>query len=812
MQASVSSNSSRILDLDEIAGEAVGGKAEGLSQLRAMGLRVPAGFVILGATPESLPADLDDRYRALGAGPVAIRSSALDEDGAGASWAGQYETLLDVEGEEAVREAVTRCLQSLSSDRAAAYRDERERPEENEMCVVVQRMVDAKAAGVLFSVDPVSSRRAHVVIDAVEGLGEALVSGEATPDHYVLSRSGETLRFDLIADMPIIDDATRRDLVREALAAEDERGEPLDLEWAVDEAGVIWWLQARPITTLVADLNELDTPLQEPDHVFTRCNVGEMFPGACTPLSFSFTARGIDVGMQMMHKRIGIQKEIHPYLNTLGMFYGHLFINLTTMSDTATQALGSSAEQMCLSICGRRIDEPKIKAKAPPPLRERIPNGLRYVRYLFSQKSARAGLKSLLAGLRFQPASDSALDQWRAIDERFDAIFHAMDYHLISSAGAGALAPTLLGIISKGEDPTEAHHAQVAALLAGAKNVESADIAAGAKRVLDQIVLQQDAVERFADVDDQAALAWLRDDNSGSASREFARYLARHGHRAIKELELRQKEWREDPLPLVSSLQASARARLQSRAEGKPSRAVEEGPHDPTAASSLPIRWLAKLAHQTVRSREETKSGLVAVTVRFKEGYRELARRMAAEESIADEDLVFFLTHDELGYLLRGEAPGLSKLASERRDIFPRQASLSFPEVFAGEPEPVDLDRLADPGSKSVKGAPVSRGVVAGVARVVSSPEEAEALREGEILIAPITDVGWTPYFSMIAGLVTDVGSAVSHGAVVAREFGLPAVVNTLVATRVFETGDCIVLDGDRGVVRLQGPEDEPSG
>ena len=209
-----------------------------------------------------------------------------------------------------------------------------------------------------------------------------------------------------------------------------------------------------------------------------------------------------------------------------------------------------------------------------------------------------------------------------------------------------------------------------------------------------------------------------------------------------------------------------------------------------------------------MRSREETKSGLVAVTTRFKEGYRKLARLAVGEGFLPDLDAVFFLTHAELGQLFEGKDQDLAAVALARRSVFDRQAALVFAEIFLGEPVPVAPGLPSDFEGSAVTGTSVSRGRVVGIVRVVRTPGEAESLEEGEILIAPITDVGWTPYFSMIAGLVTNTGSAVSHGAVVAREFGLPAIVNTRFATEVFKSGDRVLLDADMGVVRLAGPDD----
>jgi phosphohistidine swiveling domain-containing protein len=800
-----------ILRLEDVGGEPVGGKAAGLARLIHMGLPVPAGFVIVGAQPGALPEDLAEHYRGLSPDgldiAVAVRSSAIGEDSAGASFAGQYETVLDVRGESALREAVDRCLRSLGSERAVAYQVEHAADvtgdEPIAMSVVVQRMAPARSAGVLFTADPVSGRRGRAVIDAVPGIGESLVAGQATPDHYELDRGGATVHVDLVGATPLLSEAERASLLEVALEAEKREGTPLDLEWAIDAGGAIHWLQARPITHLPADPNELDTPLPNPTHVFTRCNIGEMFPGVCTPLSYSFTAWSVDVGMQMMHQRIGIQHEILPDFRFVIMHGGHLFLNLTTMSETATHALGSSADQLALSICGRPVTELKIEGSTPPPAPRRILNGLRYIRYLFGRGHARAAMQGLVESLHF-PEHESAEQTWRGIDARFSAIYLAMDHHLVSSASSGVLTTTLLSVLAGGDPPLDEHHAEVARLLAEAGGVESADIAAGAERIQARLFAVPDVRERFTEASPAEALEWLRSDDSGDAGRELELYLERHGHRAIKELELRQVEWSEDPTPLIKSLQAALRQ--PQRTSDTSVAASTSAEPEPLRAYGRLMRRLIRMARQAVRCREETKSGLVMVTTLFKRAYRRLGRQLVDEGLLPDADCIFFLTHAELGRLAAGEDDALGERAVARRNTFDHQDAQSYPDVFQGEPEPLrpaDLLReLEDANDGAVSGASVSRGRVVGRVRVVSNLDEAEALESGEILVAPITDVGWTPYFGIIAGLVTDVGSAVSHGAVVAREYGLPAVVNTRVGTLVFQTGDRVLLDGDRGIVR----------
>ncbi len=786
------------IPLETIGDQAVGGKAEGLARLVREGYNVPRGFVIVGASSESLPEDLHAHYDRIGGGRVAVRSSATGEDSSEASFAGQYETVLNVEGAQALQAAIQACLRSVEAETAVAYRDGRTDHGGVTMNVVVQQMVDARAAGVLFTVNPVNARRDQVVIDSVPGPGEALVSGQTTPDHWLLSKDGLVIDRELQGAVPTLTENAIQELLEGALRAEVQYGAPLDMEWAIDRGEKLHWLQARPITQLPADPNELDTT-PAVGAVYTWANIGEMMPGAVTPLTYSVTGRGIDIGMQRWYRRIGSEVPEDDGMRYVAMFFGHLFLNLTTMAALAADVAGSTKAQMCLALCGRDIEE--LDEPEPASAIRRATNGVRYFGVLLSARKYGRVLDKLKLSLSL-PTVEGARAYYHAIDEMLPVVWEAYELHLMSSAASGALSPILLGIVAKGEEPTTAHHAELAHMLAGATNVESADIAAGAERILDRLCEDSRAGTRFAEAEPESARAWLQSPDSGEAGAEFARYLERHGHRAVRELELRQKEWAADPSPVITSLQSGLRARLRQTTQARTAPTSDVATH---ADDKHPIlRRLMPLAHGAVRCREHTKSGLVAVTTHFKHAYRALGSRLAREGLLPDEDAVFFLTHEELGELVHGRH-SLAEVAVARRKVNDYQMPLHFPQVFTKRPEPLTLAHITSDDSALV-GKPVSRGVVTGKARVVDTLEQAVALEAGEILIAPITDVGWTPYFSLIAGLATDVGSAVSHGAVVAREYGLPAVVDLRVATSRFRTGDIVVLDGDRGTLALAEP------
>jgi rifampicin phosphotransferase len=229
---------------------------------------------------------------------------------------------------------------------------------------------------------------------------------------------------------------------------------------------------------------------------------------------------------------------------------------------------------------------------------------------------------------------------------------------------------------------------------------------------------------------------------------------------------------------------------------------MREAPRAPSPAPPVPraLAPLVSLAHAAVRSRERTKSLLIEITAELRDAYRDLAEVLVRQGCLHDQDLVFFFTHDELGAFCQRPSERDVARAVARRLGHDYRMSCEFPVVWVGNCEP--LPRVFEVGHGEAVGRPVSPGHVEGRACVARTLAEAAAVRPGDILITPITDVGWTPYFAVIGGLATDVGSAVSHGAVVAREYGIPAAVGFGDATRRFRTGDRVLLDGTRGVLR----------
>ncbi|MEM9254660.1 MAG: PEP/pyruvate-binding domain-containing protein [Pseudomonadota bacterium] len=783
----------RIISLEDIDNQAVGGKAFGLARLQSMGLDVPAAFVLSHARRDDYPVELEQQFQGLGAGPVAVRSSAAGEDGADASFAGQYESVLNVEGMDALKAAINHCVECAGSDRADSYRQAREQADEGAMHLVIQSMVDARCAGVVFTADPVSARRDVAVVDVVAGLGEALVSGEATPDHYEIDAEGVVLLAQKASPDALLSDDELKKIVAEARSASAVEGVPLDLEWAIDQAGHLFWLQARPITTLPADLNEFDTPLPRPDDVLTISNVSEMMPGAVCPLTGSFTGWSIDYGLQHMQVTIGARERIDRNWQITAWAFGHLFLNLTGNIVMASGVLGSTAEQTAQTLCGRIV--PELKELPAQPLWRQVGNTLRLLRYAFKAPKVVDNFGEELAQFRI-PQRDSSAAQWAELAPRLTFFEHAMAVHIQSSALSGFLSSIVENMVSgRANDSTAQEQGEAVRLLAGATEVESAVMLEQLDELVALVAQHPDAQSEFAQRSPADALSWLRQQEPLSGS--LQRFLQQHGHRGYRELCMRDPAWVDDPEPLVQSMQAAVTARLKGAAPQ-----AARTPEIDWAGLSRGLRWALPKAHNAIRRREHTKSQLVDVAHRYKCAFRRLGGLLETEGALPEADLVFFFSVDELRRFVAAPNPEAVEQARLRREALAFQQRLSFGEIAVGHPQPIQA-AVTQSSDGKLQGRPASSGSVEGTVRVAHTLAEAAELQAGEILVTPITDIGWTPYFSMIGGLVTDLGSSVSHGAVIAREYGLPCVVNTLNGTLQLKTGDRVRVDGDSGSVEL---------
>lgn len=441
------SSTKKILPLSNINDEEVGGKAKGLNKLLKCGLNVPEGFVILpGEKPEKID-EIKYYYSKLGNGKVAIRSSAIGEDSEEFSHAGQYKTFLNVEGIENVHKAVINCIESVSSNRVEKYSENLSQNRENKIAVVVQRMVNPSVSGVIFTLDP-STGEEKILINAIKGEGEALVSGKAKPDLYVLSREGKIIMKEFSGEKAVLSELQIKNLVEEALYAEKELGRALDMEWAIDKEGNLFWLQARPITTInKITINELDTPVDDSNTLFTRANVGEMLPGAVTPLTISVFVKAIDIGLKWMYEKVGVYRKNEPGRYVVH-FYNHLFFNLTKMYKIARCILGTSKDSFEINILGKTLDDTTLDPPIAFP--KRFVNSIKYFGFISKHKKALKKLEKTAREFRINidlPTSEL----YKEIDRNLDFYNKTWYRHYIVSSNSGMMNGALVGFISGGK-------------------------------------------------------------------------------------------------------------------------------------------------------------------------------------------------------------------------------------------------------------------------------------------------------------------------------------------------------------------------
>lgn len=781
---------------EEEAGR-VGGKARGLDFMQKRGYRIARGFVVTGLSScgEEELAGIREAFLALGVPRVSVRSSATNEDGGEFSNAGQYETRLNVD-EAGLAEAVRACLASLHGERAAAYSEAFLSSERAEMNLVVEEMIDACEAGVMFTRDP--GDRECVLIESVDGLGENLVSGQTAAYRYVIPRAG----FALAEEEGNLPEATLRQIYEEGLAIAAAFGCESDLEWAVDGEGRLFWLQLRPITTLdEGDLFEFDPKEELAGHLFTSRNVGEMLPGAVTPLSLSTSVLAIDYGIREMLHLVGCMRsadDMPEYSIILPLGY-HLFFDLSRIHEMSHSVILATPAAMNVSIMGEYYEPcPKPDGKHKN-LFVRLFNCGKFAKYLFSSKKAKAASERVAASLSFREC-ETAAELYAEITEKLPAMNEVLSYHYVCSSFSGSMNSALFMTLS-GEFPEkEDYQAFVSTILSDIDGIESADILRALREIAAVI---REGREDAATMSEEELLAYLHDPENEVAAELYRAFLKKHGHRSIKEAELRSRGWRDDEGALMRNLHTVLVGTLEE---------TERRPFDPKTLFARfgfmkrrSLAWIGTNARRAVCEREYSKSRIIKVIDKFKVQYRRLAALLVRDGLLPDEDAIYFLTHKEIGRLLNGET-SLRHRALSRRAIFPEAEELSYPDVSIGKPKPIEMHELAS--GEAIRGVPVSRGRVVGRARIVRSVSDAEQLTHGEIMVAAFTDIGWSPYYSLIGALVTEVGSALSHGAVVAREYCLPTVVNAKGATRLIKTGDPVLVDATRGTVTVLTEEE----
>ena len=762
----------------------VGGKAKGLDLLIRHHFKVPKGFVITDIDQIDEEA-VYQAFDAMNVGQVSVRSSASNEDQSGASNAGQYETCLFVDRRHLL-ESVQKCLDSLDSLRVQDYAQHFDLGK-GTMNIVVQEMIDSDKAGVLFTASP--NKGSDIMIEAVKGQGENLVSGQVSAHQYEISRKYyRSLSDDLLNESDI------QRLYEAGKQIRTTFGEEKDIEWAMKD-GELYLLQMRPITTEIIDIEEFDRDDDIRGHLFTKRNVGEMLPGAVTPLTLSTSVKAIDYGMRYMQCVAGLYES--PYdlepLRVISSISGHLFFDMDLLYKMHSRVGIANPQSMNLSIMGEYHDFPPVTAKYANPIVRGI-NSVKFLRYVMSGRGAMKKFANMLTKVKFVE-TNSYRELYKSIDANIAYLDESLIYHYASSAYSGSATSTLYMMVDKYFPDKKKYQSFLSHLLTNIPNIESADILS---RLQDLASMIKNQEPKAVDFRAEELLEYIK--SHAEIHSKYQEFLKHHGHRCIKEAEMRNKPWRKDEISLMNYLSSIIKSPMslvqkEEKIDYRKEFAFIKNPLLKAASINY-----AKKSRQGVVDRESTKSQLIKLIDLFKTQYARLSELLVADNLLPDTDLIYFLTHEEIGRLIEGEASLLPQ-AVRRRKAYAIQEELSFDDTYIGKPIADVFDLEQSDGV--LKGVPVSNGECEGVVRVVYSADDANQLQKGEIMVVRFTDVGWTPYYSIVNGLITEIGSSLSHGAVVAREYGLPTIVNVKGATKLLKNGDRIKMNASKGTIVL---------
>jgi rifampicin phosphotransferase len=811
---------------DEILGLASQPRVDDPAAFEAAAEKIHALFA-RAATPDDVAAEVRAAYDRLANAEgeaVAVRSSATAEDLPGASFAGQQETYLNVRGERALMGALKACWASLWTARAMAYRGRQSiAPASVSLAVVVQQMVPAEAAGTLFTADPVGGRRDRSVINAAWGLGEAVVGGEVAPDTLVVDKGSRRIISRETADKELmtiyteegtgqrsVPEARRREAVLddEAVAVlarygariEDHYGVPQDIEWAL-AGGKFFILQSRPITNLPpSPPGDVRWEPPFPGSAWWRRQVVENLPEPLSPL------------FDELYLREGLELSIDALMAFFGMTYLRL-------EDFADRPFFTTINGYAYSRANYKLNW----STTPAILRATIDE----FRILFGDEM------TTYWGEQALPSYLTKIERWRAVD-----LGTASDEQLLAGVRELALEDArywfACALMIGRAKLTDALLGRFLTLAAPNRSLTSGKFLRGFPsptvdaetelEVLADQVRASDELRALVTATPAASLPeTLRSTPTGRDwLAAFARYLDRYGHQ-VYNLDFVVPTQADDPLPVLLSLKAMVQQRRSDpRARQRALVADRATLVEETARSLDPLRrrlfrLLLGWAQRFGPDREQALFYMGAGWPTLRRLALEMGRRLTERGSLLTVEDVFFLETPEIEVAISAQTVDrvraeLANLARERRDLREVRKHLHPPPVVPPGHRvrfgPIDMSawetqRRNEPTGAVLRGFAVSPGRVSSPASVIRSPEDFSRMEPDTILVCPTTTPAWTPLFSHARGLVTDVGGVLAHGSIVAREYGIPAVLGTGIATTRIRSGQTIRVDGDAGTVTL---------
>ena len=815
--------------------------AEDASALERASAQIRVAFSA-GKMPEETEASIRAAYADFEDKPVAVRSSATAEDLPDLSFAGQQDTYLNVVGIEQLLAAVINCWASLWTARAIGYRIRNHiKHEEAALAVIVQEMIQSEASGVLFTANPLTGLRNEAVIDATLGLGEALVSGQVEPDHYVVNVLNHQIVNKTLGAKKIstrgktgggVEVIEENAEARQALSDEEilnvaaigqqiqkEYDFPQDIEWALAD-GKLYILQARAITSLFPVPEESFDPLI----VWFSFGAVQGLVGPMTPI-------GIDVGRHIFAgagKMFGAQIKANEE-NVLVPAGERLWIKI---SDVVRHPVGNRIiggalnfiEPSAGKILKSLIADPRIGAgRGKMNFRTArrmaifaIPVLGRFARNMLRPEKARAdfdaAIESHLSAKQIATGKDRferLMNVVTFMRERIGSVFQYLLPRFIPTFGPAIASLNLLNEIT-GDD-----RAQVLEVTRALPRNVTTEMDLALWKTATEIRVDAESANEFRSSDAPTlARRYLSGTLPSTAQTVIARFMEKYGMRGTGEIDFGQPRWREDPTPIMHTLQsylnideASAPDALFAKGEQTAAKAVE---NIAAKARKQSVGWLkekmARGAARRVRllmgARESPKFFAIRTMGIARKALLEAGEEFAQTGTIERADDLVFLKLDELEVLAKNESRDWKALIAERRATYEReQRRRQVPRILVSDGRAFyeGLGSETDT-SDVITGSPVSPGVAEGNVHIIFNPSGAQ-LAPGEILVCPGTDPAWTPLFMAAGGLITEVGGMMTHGSVVAREYGIPAVVGVHEATTRLKNGQRIRIDGTTGKI-----------
>ena len=802
--------------------------------LEAVDSEQPTRFDSLAAVVRELAAipsgvELDN----LMAGAVAVRSSAPQEDSASASFAGIHTSCLNVEGVVAVEQAILKVWLSLWSPAAVAYRERIGLAHEDAaMAVLIMPLIAAQVSGIGFTKDPRSGRDDRMVIHATRGLGESLVSGQTSGDEFLLAEDllddslqliqftpGErSLRVDarpgggtetvpLPADnRPLLSESEVLQLgeqLRLAAFSLDYTKPDFDLEWAWDGTR-FWILQARPIT---ATSRCTYPELRSQADIWTRGNTKEVVPDPLSPIDWGASRRLVNAILKEGFQLAGL--KLQPGAQRAGLFHGRLYINISLLQWEGYASVGVKPEAMNRLFGGH---QPTIQL--PEGQSHRLAQIVHLLRYLIKAPARlRAGRKAVNRIM-------STARQWKQHalpqrDEEFASRIRqyarygrtAHDLHFLQGSASGSLSFLVDAIEAR--LPGQGH-ALAAALMAGGPPSVTAQLSYDLVK-LAKIAVADPFTRQWLEQRSRHREDWRALPETNPLRRELTHFLEQYGHRGIYETYTRNPRWHERPDYLLDNLlqlaetDLEAQQQVQNEARMQAKRLVKQ---------ALPwwkrpmLNGMIAAAKRGSNEREAARSAMIAMIDPLRDLLLALAERWVEEGWLVQREDIFYLLQHELFAVLEKSLPGdsLKPRIDDRRRQFEVWLAEQPTDVILQQPDGSQIEQpdeavVTQAVGDTYTGIPVGTGRIAGIVRILTSPEQGERLGQNEILVASSTDPAWTPLFLKAGGLVMETGGYLSHGAIVAREFGIPAVVNLPGILGQLSDGERVEVDGSRGTV-----------